>query len=60
MIIIWTSVRAPIEVFTEGTHVFVLHGGKFLEFVLAMMNMNLEYVVGLLLNLFLPLVPTQK
>lgn len=58
--IICSSVRNRVEDGIEGTHVLVFHNGEFLEFVLPMVNVNLEHVVGLFLDLFLPLAPTQK
>ena len=41
-------------------HVFIPHGGEFLEFVLPVVNMDLENAVGLLLNFVFPLGPTQR
>jgi len=37
------------------THILVLHCGEFLKFVLSVVNVDLEYAVGLLLDFFLPL-----
>ena len=55
-----SSVRNSISELIERAHVFVLHGGKFLQFILSVVNVDLEHVVGLLFNLFFPLVPIQR
>ena len=36
-------------------HILVLHRGEFLKFVLSVVNVDLEYAVGLFLDFFFPL-----
>jgi len=36
-------------------HILVLHCGEFLKFVLSVVNVDLEYAVGLFLDFFFPL-----
>jgi len=55
-----SSVRNSISELIEGVHIFILHGGEFLQFILSVVNVDLEHIVGLLLNLFFPLVPNQR
>jgi hypothetical protein len=55
-----SNVRNPISEPIERAHVFILHGGEFLQFVLSVVNVDLEHIVGLFLNFFFPLVPIQK
>lgn len=55
-----SSVRNLFSELIERPHVFILHGGEFLQFILSVVNMDLEYIVGLLLNFFFPLVPIQR
>jgi len=50
----------PIPELREGAHVFILHDGEFLQFILAVVNMDFEYIVGLLLDFFFPLVPSRR
>jgi len=52
--------RNPISELIGRAHVFILHGGELLQLVLSVMNVDLEHVVGLLLDLFFPLSPTQR
>lgn len=41
-------------------YIFLLHGREFLKFILSVVNVDLEHVVGLLLDFFFPLGPTQR
>jgi len=50
----------PFSELIERAHVFILHGGEFLQFILSVVNVDLEHIVGLLLNFFFPLVPIQR
>lgn len=57
---ICSSMRFSILEQVEAAHIFVLHGGEFLQFILSVVNVDFEHVVGLLLDFFFPLVPVQK
>ena len=52
--------KNPILEPIERAHIFVLHGGEFLQFILSVVNVDLEYIVSLLLDFFFPLVPIQR
>ena len=55
-----SGVRNPIPEQIGRAHVFILHGGKFPQFILSVVNVDLEHVIGLLLNFLFPLVPIQR
>lgn len=55
-----SSVRNAFSELIERPHVFILHGGEFLQFILSVVNVDLEHIVGLLFNFFFPLVPIQR
>ena len=54
-----SSMKSLIPEPVEVAHILVLHGGEFLQFILSVVNVNFEHVVGLLLDFFFPLVPVQ-
>ena len=53
--IIYSGVKRAVSGTSGGAHVLVLHRGEFLEFILSVVNVDLEYTVGLLLDFFFPL-----